>query len=257
MIEMTDAAPSRHLPLATSHNLRDVGGYATADGGRVRWRRLLRADGLHRLTPESQEELIRQGVATIVDLRWPSEIITHPNVFAGSTRVRYQHLPVWDDSVPFTALPRTNTETYRMMLDTRGASFRAIVSALAAPGGLPAVVHCAAGKDRTGVVVALALATVGVPNETIVEDYVLSNHYLAAGGFYEEIRQRVLARGESWEQVEPLLYCAPEHMALTLAHLEERYGGAERYLLGIGVTPAELATLREALVEPAVGEASA
>jgi protein-tyrosine phosphatase len=251
------AVPSRHLPLAMSYNIRDVGGYATADGGRVRWRRLLRADGLHRLTPEAQEELIRQGIATIVDLRWPAELITAPNVFAGSTRVRYQHLPVWDDTVPPTALPRSNIETYRQMLDSRAPAFRAIVAALAAPGGLPAVVHCAAGKDRTGVVVALALAVVGVPDETIVEDYVLSNHYLANGGYYDEVRQRVLARGESWAEVEPLLHCAPEHMAQTLAYLEGRYGGAERYLLSIGVTPAELATLRAALVEPAADEATA
>jgi protein-tyrosine phosphatase len=247
--------PSRHLPLDVSYNLRDVGGYATATGVRTRWRTLLRADALHRLTPDSQAELLRQGVRTVIDLRWPAECALAPNVFSASAAVRYLHLPVFGDPTATRRLPETLPETYRLMVDERREQLRATLAAMAAPGGLPAIVHCTAGKDRTGIVVGLALALAGVPAATIAEDYALSNDYLA-NGYYDEVRRRVLARGDSWERVKPLFHCAPEYMLQILAYLEGRHGSVEGYLLAIGLTPAELAALRAALIEPAAEAAS-
>jgi protein-tyrosine phosphatase len=244
----------RHLLLETSYNLRDVGGYATVDGRRTRWRTLLRADSLHQLTPASQATLLDLGLRTVIDLRWPAELARWPNVFAGSPHVRYHHLPVFDESVPLEALPATAAEIYRLMVDARPAQLRAALAALAAAGGVPAVVHCAAGKDRTGVVVALALAAAGVPEATIVADYALSNDCLRRSGYYDAVRRQALARGQRWEEVEPALYCPPEAMAATLAYLRERFGGVDRYLLAIGLTPGELAALRDGLTEPAAGE---
>src|SRR6185369_10690856 len=79
---------SRHLPLDGTYNVRDIGGYTTRVGRRTRWRTLLRADSLHRLTAPAQAELLGCGVRTIVDLRHAGEHLAAPNVFAASSAVR-------------------------------------------------------------------------------------------------------------------------------------------------------------------------
>jgi protein-tyrosine phosphatase len=247
---MSSSSPSRHLPLERSYNIRDLGGYATADGRRTRWRTLLRGDGLHQLTPAARATLLAEGVRTVVDLRWTIELAQAPNVFADATDVRYHHLSLLDERMQPADLPEPGFATYRLLLDERQAAIRATLATLAAPGALPAIFHCTAGKDRTGVISALLLALSGVPDDTIVADYTLSNDCLAAG-YYDEVRRRVLARGEDWDHVRPLLYCHPAAMRQTLAHLTDRYGGAEAYLRAIGLTTGELAALREALIEPA------
>ncbi|MCC6626949.1 MAG: tyrosine-protein phosphatase [Chloroflexi bacterium] len=246
---MGSSSPSRHLPLDRSYNIRDLGGYLISDGLRTRWRTLLRGDALHRLTPAAQAALLAEGVRTIVDLRWTFELAMAPNVFATAATVRYHHLSLLDEVMQPADLPEPGFPTYRLLLDARQAAIRATLATLAAPGALPAIFHCTAGKDRTGVISALLLALSGVPDDTIVADYALSNDYLM-NGYYDDVRQRVLERGENWDYVRPLLYCHPEAMRQTLAHLADRYGGAEPYLRGIGLSTTELAALRDALIEP-------
>ena len=109
------------------------------------------------------------------------------------------------------------------------------------------MVHCTAGKDRTGVIVALILGLLGVPEETIIEDYALSATYLGAP-FIAEAQQRAAARGVPWEQYAPLIGSAPEYMQATLQHLHERYGGITAYIRGIGLSETQIAALQTALV---------
>src|SRR5574338_1608223 len=94
---MTISAPSRHLPLAGTRNLRDVGGYPAAGGRRTRWRTLLRSDELTRLPEHAQRELVEMGLRQVIDLRWPDELERSPNVFARSPEVRYTPLPLLED----------------------------------------------------------------------------------------------------------------------------------------------------------------
>ena len=247
---------SRHISLDKSYNVRDLGGYATTDARRTRWRTILRGDALHRLTTVAQAQVIDAGVRTIVDLRWSFELAEAPNVFAGSPAVRYYHLSLLDDLQQPSDLPEPGFATYRMMLDDCQEMIRMTLATLAAPCALPALFHCTAGKDRTGVVSALLLGLANVPRETIVADYVLSNHYLS-GGFYDDVRRRVVARGDNWDNVRPLLVCHPEAMSDTLAYLDSGYGGIVPYLERIGVAPIEIESLRQALTEPdGAGEAA-
>jgi protein-tyrosine phosphatase len=176
-VTSTLTEPTRHLPFEGTFNVRDVGGYATADGRRTRWRTLLRADSLHRLSEAAQLQLVDMGLRTAIDLRRASEVADCPNVFCRSRSVRYRALPVFDD-VAERGAPRSLEATYRHALDTRQPQLRAIVGALASPRALPALVHCTAGKDRTGLVIALLLELAGVSRETVVEDYALSGRYL-------------------------------------------------------------------------------
>ena len=237
---MIDQEPQRHLRLPGTRNLRDVGGYPAADGRRTRWRTLLRTDALDVLPATSQDALLELGLRQVIDLRWPTETAQYPSVFDGSDRVRYRSIPlIEDDATPYGGLPGT----YRHMFDGRAPRLVEVVRALLEPGGTPAVIGCAAGKDRTGVTIALLLSAVGVPREVVVEDYTLTREHFAAAIDDPHLTD--------WRR-EPLeLDCLPEYIDDALAHLDARHGGATAFLRRNGVTDEELATLRETLTEPA------
>ena len=231
--------PDRHLPLAGTRNLRDVGGYPAGPGRTTRWRTLLRTDALDRLPVSSQDALIDLGIRQVIDLRWPQELVEYPSVFRRDNRVRYRSIPlVEDDPTPGIGL----AGTYRYMLDNTAPRLLAVVRSLIEPGGLPAVVGCAAGKDRTGVVIAVVLSAVGVPAEVIAADYVLTAERFAADTTDEHL--------EGWRAGPVELDCRPEYMLEALDHLERRHGGAAALLRGAGLTDFELDRLAEALTEP-------
>jgi protein-tyrosine phosphatase len=243
--------PRRHLPLDGTYNVRDCGGYLTREGRAVKWGVLFRADGLHRLTREGQAALLGYGVQTIIDLRRSEELKTAPNVFADSSDVQYHHVSLLVDEA-FHAEPQRDPEPlvvmYRRILDERQEQVYKALSTFAGPAGLPGLMHCTAGKDRTGLITALLLALVGVPHETIVADYALTSTYLG-DGFIEDIKQRALQRGFTWEQYAPLVACPPENMAQTLLHIDEAYGGVSPYLRHIGLSQAQLSRLYEGLLD--------
>jgi protein-tyrosine phosphatase len=243
----------RRLALAGTYNVRDLGGYATTDGRATRWGVLLRADSLHNLTPEAQEELLAYGVRTVLDLRNDTELEKWPSPFAVSERVCYLTLnlssnPAAPNPAP-AAQPTYDLEViYRRLLDDAQPGLATVLTSLAEPEAMPAVVHCMAGKDRTGVVVALLLATAGVPHEAIADDYALTATFLN-DEYRAGARERAATYGFEWEQYQRLLGCPPEYMLRTLAYLDERYGGIEPYLRSIGLSDTQIAALRDALVE--------
>jgi protein-tyrosine phosphatase len=233
------AVLDRHIRLAGTRNLRDVGGYPAGDGRRTRWRTLLRTDALDRLPAASQAELVGLGLRQVIDLRWPSELDEAPSVFRSSGAVRYRSIPLLDeDPGPGKSL----ADIYRLMLDARGPQLVEVVRALLTPGGLPAVVGCAAGKDRTGVAIALVLAATGVPREIVAGDYALSAELFAADVIDEHL--------VDWRAAPAVVDCAPENMLAALEHLERRHGGAAALLLRNGLTEDELARLEDVLTEP-------
>lgn len=257
---LTAATPARRLPLEGAYNVRDAGGYPTRDGRSVRWQTLYRADSLHRLTEQDQVHLIEAGLSTIIDLRRDVELALAPNALAGSDRINY----VWISLAPNPAETGVRREieadtlarTYRTIIDERQPELRQILSTLARPGAFPALVHCTAGKDRTGIVVALLLGLAGVEHATIAEDYALTATYLG-NGYFADARVRAEAAGHTWAQYQLLLGCPAELMLDTLADLDERYGGIEAYVRQVGLTVDALASLRATLLEDATSGASA
>ncbi len=243
------AEQRRHLVLVGTSNLRDVGGYPGRDGRLTRWGTIYRSDCLDQLSDLSQAELLALGVRTIVDLRDNAEVQQRPNVFAGSARVRYRRLPVWESAPPELAFP-TFVDGYLRELEECGPCFVRIAHTLLEPDGLPALVHCAAGKDRTGIVVMLLLAIAGVPPDVIATDYALSEGCLGAP-YAEAGRRWLVSRGHTWEQYGYIFQTPPERMLTTLDRLERRWGGVESYLIGEGLEGDELDALRERLLEPA------
>jgi protein-tyrosine phosphatase len=248
------ADPARDMAWPTCFNARDLGGYATASGHRTRWRVLFRADNLSHLTPEGRAALVQDGVRTVVDLlSEPDHRFEPRHPFRGHSSPGdvpgYVHAPVLDESDPeaVAALDRARSreEAYSARLDTSPKQFARIVRAVAdAPEG-GVVFHCHAGLDRTGLVAALLLSTVGVPADTIADDYALSEARL--GAFYHHYRSRIADPAE--RAAFQRLTAPREPMLAVLDHLDARYGGAEPYLRAAGVTAADVARLRDRLLE--------
>ncbi len=233
--------PDRHLPLPGTRNLRDVGGYPTADGRRTRWRTLLRTDSLDLLPHGSQAALLELGLQQAIDLRWPSEIARAPSVFRDSPHIRYRSIPLLafeeDDPTPHLGL----VGMYRRILDERGAHLVEVVRAVISPEGAPVAIGCAAGKDRTGVAIALILAAVGVPRELVVADYALS-----AGFFAADVEDPHLV---DWRSGPVEAESPPEYMEEVLRHLDERHDGPRALLRAGGMSDEELGRLVEVLTE--------
>ena len=245
--------PARHLDLEGTYNVRDLGGYQTADGRMTRWKTFLRADSLHRLPAESQATLVDYGVRAAIDLRGSSELEERPNVFSGSSEVAYYHRNLLGDE---PLLPEAdNTEetgemtarSYIDWLELLQSRFREVLVTLARPRARPAIYHCAGGKDRTGTVSALLLGLAGVSPQTIAEDYSLSAPYLWERHLNWDPPPEESPKELTWQGYQAR-YCPPEAMLKVLQHLEGQYGGVEEYVRAIGLTQDQIDSLRKALV---------
>jgi protein-tyrosine phosphatase len=235
----THAGPDRHLPLDGTRNVRDVGGYPAHDGRRMRWRTLLRSDELTRLPARTVDALVDLGLRHVIDLRWPEELVRAPNAFRRSKAVRYTSIPLLaDDPTPHAGL----AGMYRHVLDARAPQLAQVVGALGAADGLPVVIGCAAGKDRTGVTIALLLDLCGVPRDIVVADYALSARYFASPVASVE--------PDDWRHGSLVVDSPPEFMDAALEHLDAVHGGARILLRRQGVTDPELDALVERLTEP-------
>ncbi|MBP6789895.1 MAG: tyrosine-protein phosphatase [Candidatus Promineofilum sp.] len=247
----------RALPLPSGVNFRDVGGYRTADGRAVRWGQLYRAGSLADLTDADVAALGALGLRLACDLRSADELARHADRLPpGAT---HAHRPIVGE---VGRLRRVVTfyrkrhrvqelleEVYRVMLDQNGPVFAGVLRLAADPANRPLVIHCTAGKDRTGLAVALLLLTLGVPEETVVADYTLSNHafeVLATRMRPEMARLYSLGFGEV--QLRPFLLAEARTLRGALAYLRQRYGGVDAYLRRGGLTDEIVAALRRQLL---------
>ena len=246
----------RHLQIDGAHNLRDIGGYATRDGSETRWRTIFRSAGMSDMTLDGQKKLLDMGIRTVIDLRGGEEFEKSPNVFYDSPDVTYcrhdlvgeEIFAEWDvNPVEGTPVNRLSM-MYKTILDRRGEEFRRILAILSKPINVPAIYHCSAGKDRTGIISALLLGIAGVTYDVIAEDYGLSAVYL---------HQRWLPLGLAPEGSNPQNYtvddyraqwCPPGAMDETLRYLYENYNGIEGYLISIGVTEDQITDIRNLFV---------
>jgi protein-tyrosine phosphatase len=204
-----------------------------------------RSGELCQLGPAAQDDVIKLGIRTIIDLREEEEASLRPNVFRTSEVLTYRGVPFWEQPPPADSVVDIS-RGYHRELDLRGERLTSIICSLTEPRALPALIHCAAGKDRTGVLIGLLLASLRVPDEHIVEDYVLSRTCLGEP-YLEESRKWVADRGWDWEDVAHLYDSPPHRMQNTLDHLQQKWGGAESYLLHHGLQAEALRKLRDVL----------
>jgi protein-tyrosine phosphatase len=246
----------RLLDVEGAYNVRDLGGYATSDGGMTRWGVYLRADNMNAISEAGQASLLRYGIKRIIDLRQSSARADTPNVFEDSVNPEYLHINVIGDEEPPGWAEATATlsgaenvfNTYKLMLDHRQDRFAEVMVRLSEPDFQPSIYHCQAGTDRTGIVSAFILSLAGVPRATIVEDYALSGPHL---------RKRILAEAAasdaSPEELDEIrrsdLHPPAGAMDLTLDYLGEKYGGVAGYLDRIGVTGDQMKSICDAMLE--------
>jgi len=227
-------------------NFRDVGGLNLRSGGRTRRGRLYRAAALGDLTERGADELGALGLRTILDLREDVERQRRPtrHVAAG---VVVHELPLYRDRVcieDFHGL----VPLYAHVLRVCGSDMAAAVGRLATPGALPALVHCTAGKDRTGVLVALVLSAVGVPDDVVAQDYGRTAASFSKAR-WDTILPYGLAAGVDPQHLVPLLASPPEVLHELLEAVRKEYGSAAGYLLAQGVSNSALQSLRAELIE--------
>jgi protein-tyrosine phosphatase len=242
--------PQRQLTWDACYNVRDLGGLPTVDGGETKWRTLVRADILSRLTEQGRAALLDYGIRTVIDLRSPEQVAQEPSAFTAATAaavgVAYLNLPLEGYDPYISALisrSQTRAEVYCITLDYYPQNIANALRAVATarPGGV--VIHCHAGKDRTGIISALLLELAGVPDEHIGADYAASQECLWP--LYEKIV--VEAGGEDkvdfwWKPT-----VSPEMIFTVLAHLRATYGSVAGYVRRAGLTPEEVTRLRTRL----------
>jgi protein tyrosine/serine phosphatase len=238
-------------------NFRDLGGYATVDGSRVRWRRLYRSDSLHRMTASDAARLVDDlGARTAIDLRMTSERARAATTLVETdARLRVVHLPVIDEAVNTPddggAAPVIEclADMYAVTLRAGSAGFARALRLLTRPDTYPAVFYCASGKDRTGLLAALVLSLVGVPDDDIVADYTLTAPAL------DTIRARLREEDPDFDtmarELPPDLLDAPAAaIATALGQLRDEHGSIDGYAEHAAVTAAEIGALRALLLEP-------
>ena len=257
----TDA---RLVALEGSFNFRDLGGYPTVDGRSVRWGRLFRSDALHELTAADVARLRELGLRTVIDLRTERELARSGRGPLELEGLAFHHLAVVTEGAATDAsragaavgesmaasAPAGDdlAERYLWYLEVGGGAIARALALLGSPEHYPLVFHCAAGKDRTGVLAAVVLEIVGVDREVIVADYVITaeriqlilDRWKAEPGFAERMAKVPPSRFS----VE-----APT-MEGFLEGVASRYGGARAWAVGAGVPEATLDRMADLLVEP-------
>lgn len=248
MANVQPVSDNRTMALSAVFNFRDVGGYRADDGRTVRRRRLFRSDSLHRLGAADREAFTALGVRTVIDLRRPHEVTRDGRV--RYPELRYHHIhpehAEWGETA-FTdrdRLPRWLADRYLDLAHDGRAGITAALRIIADERAAPVVVHCVAGKDRTGVVCALTLGLLGVADEDIAADYALSA--ISARRFADWARRI----DPDADELPPAYLAAPaEAMLLFLAELRASYSSIERYVTTSGLAAAEIEALRGHLLQ--------
>jgi protein-tyrosine phosphatase len=233
-------------------NFRDLGGYPAGDGRTVKWQRLFRADGLHRLTETDLNQLAELGLATVIDLRTGQELEEVGRISWAAPDLAYHHLPMLDVLPDRTTYPAWVDASYVAdryvgMLEKGADAMAEALVLLADPAAYPAVFHCSAGKDRTGLLAALVLGLLGVSDGNIISDYALSQQ--AMGRMLTWLRaERPEIRDQIEDSAAAIVAAEPDTMALFIERLRQRHGSFIGYAesLGVGAT---IASIQQALLD--------
>lgn len=240
---------STRIPVPGTYNFRDVGGLP-AKTGTVRDGVLFRSDGLHRLGEAGRAVLRDLGVGIVIDLRDENEAAVMPDDLEGLD-VEVLRLPVFEGSGASQGAGGISLEALYDRIVTQHASI--VVSAvreISSAGDRSVVVHCTAGKDRTGIVVALALLAAGVDRNAVVEDYARTEANLA-GEWLEDMVTLIGRYGvPDTPELRVLMGGSPrEAIEGVLDTVERAHGSTREYLLASGLQLHELAALEHLLID--------
>lgn len=243
-----DISLGQRLPVEGTYNLRELGGYRAGEAT-VQWGKLYRSDALHALTPLGRMSIADLGIRFVIDLRTDDETISEPTVLPG---VRIVHASILTPGQPtvMPGLPYTLEAVYDAIVDDHAVRLATAVKHIARSGKEPVLVHCTAGKDRTGLVVALSLLAVGVHRDDVVADYALTERYLA-GPWVDDMLAKMTQPGHPVdEDVVTLVATSPASLLERIIdRWEDEWGSPLGYLKAHGFTDDDHAALTAALLD--------
>jgi protein-tyrosine phosphatase len=241
---MPEHVKRRHVALEGAQNFRDLGGYATEDGHTVRWGLLYRSDNLSQLSDADLERVHELGIKLVCDFRSAEEKAEEPDRLPAEDPPAVAELPIFDESFSPSEfkkrlsagdlgdldLRQALTDANRLFATRFAGQYKLMFERITKPEYLPAVVHCTAGKDRAGFASAVTLRTLGVPEETVYEDFLLTNHYTAQKieRMLWTIRLFSLFRVDP-EQVRPVLSVERGYLAAAFDEIQKQYGSFDAY----------------------------
>ena len=250
----------RLIPLQGGRNFRDLGGYLTSDGRRVKWGKLFRSGSMAGLTPADYDTLSKLSIKTVCDLRTVQERDAEPNRWCRIANVGYWARERYDSfgelrKVMASGLSRPETaraamiQGYRRLPFEQAPAHRELFRRLAA-GEVPLVFNCSAGKDRAGTAAALILSALGVPRETVVEDYVLTDRVVDLESIFMATTHRSVLMSQAPGIVAAVLKSDAAYLHAALDAVEEKHGTVAGYLQdALGITEEVSHAIRQSLLE--------
>jgi protein-tyrosine phosphatase len=256
---------SRLLPLEGGRNFRDIGGYETVDGSRVKWGQVFRSGVMTEITPADYKFLEQTNIGTIIDFRSSLERESEPTTWqAGDPKVFARDYVdeganalmggLFAEGATAETMKNSMSDLYYEIVLQQAPAYTAMFNDLAATNA-GFLFNCSAGKDRTGIAAALILTVLDVPRATIVHDYSLSDDYV---DFMKEFTSPEATTNEAYaylsqipvELLAPLMASHPEYLESALDYLDIEYGSVMNYIqTELKVTDAEIATIRGRLLE--------
>lgn len=253
----------RLIPFEGAPNFRDLGGYRTVDGRSIAWGRVFRSSHLGWLSAGDRERFAALRIEEVFDLRRKGESEAYRNRTPPGVRTHHFDIDVGSTKRYRQELRRgvaTRESTHGMMIGAYrsyimefGDRFARLMKLLATPERHAVVIHCMVGKDRTGIAAALLLGALGVPRETILEDYLLSTRYYPPQQIMDRIRDSLdesLARSYDDKVVEPFCAVHADYLTAAFETMDREFGGTEDYLRrGLGLDDADIGLLRERFLD--------
>lgn len=255
---MPEHVERRHVVLEGAHNFRDLGGYETSDGRSVRWGLLYRSDALADLTDADVAKVGELGIRLVCDFRGPSEKAEAPDRLPVENPPQVAALEIDVDAAKFRERIFSGdlddldlVEANRQFARKYTHQYRSMFERITREENLPALVHCTGGKDRAGFASALILRSLGVPLDTVYEDFLLTNHYTAdrIEMGVALVRLRSLFRADP-DKLRALMGVDRENLEAAFGAVDDEWGSFDAYRRDVlGVSDAELEAFRNLALE--------
>ena len=233
------------LPFVGVHHFRDIGGYRTIDGRRVKWNTFYRSDKLSDLTEEDIEYFKALGIKTILDLRSKGEVLSSPDPYIeGLKYINISGMSELDNNNGNFDMISIFNQNYLEHFDGKkflmngyrsavfnNLAYKELIDCMENEERMPILLHCTAGKDRTGFASALILLILGVPEETVIKDYLLSNEYRKSKN--EEIVKSIKKLSNNpkhFELLNMMLEVRREYIEASFKEIRDKYENIDKYL---------------------------
>jgi protein-tyrosine phosphatase len=255
----------RRLTFSGTYNFRDLGGYAAADGRHVKWGVLYRSDKLQKLTNHDLQVLAGLNLYCVIDLRADFEREKEPDRLPDNTEIQLMPLPIVDTNSTLTKEATQKIvarkfkgidsnelliDAYKQFVTTFTPQYRTFFRIVLAAEGKPILFHCKAGKDRTGFAAALLLRILGVSQQVVLQDYLLTQRYMQRALTWLFVFVRFTRGKKAMQLVQQLTGVKEEFLKAAFDTIDVQYGSFDAYIHdGLGLSDNDVETLRSRLTE--------